>query len=99
MKPMRQRVLASLMLTFFLGFPLAGLVFVWKYAHNNIEKSAEPVARQMAADILPKWDVKVLDEVGTLQLRKSKATTEFAANKDRLGNFVSATNWKLDKST
>ena len=96
---MRPRVAAFFIVTFFLGFPLAGLVFVWKYAHSKIEDSAQPFAQAMANDILPHWDARLLDDLGTLELRKSKAEAEFVSNQRVLGNYVGTSDWRVVKSS
>lgn len=96
---MRKRVSILLAVLFFLGFPMLGLVFVWKYAHDNIQKSADQVAERVVTEVLKKWDEKTLDEFGTLDLRSSGAIKTFAAQKARLGDFVALQDWKLVKSS
>ena len=96
---MRQRLLVLLIALFFLGLPVAGLVFVWKYAHANIEKSADPFARKVVVDVLDDWDVKLLDELGTLEYRKSDQSRNFSRQRDKLGKFVSLSSLKTHKST
>lgn len=96
---MRQRWQALLITVFFLGLPVAGLVFVWKYAHANIERSAEPFARKTVEDILEDWDSKLLDDLGTLAFRQSKTEADFAKKKSLLGKYKSLDQFRLVKST
>ena len=96
---MNPRLVTLLILVFFLGLPVAGLIFVWKYAHVNIESSADPFARQIARDILEDWDAKLLDDLGTLPFRQSEMESDFDKMKPKLGRFVAIENFSLVKST
>lgn len=96
---MRNRAWIIVAVLFFLGFPLMGLLFVWNYAHSNIQKSAEPLSRNMVLEVLKKWDAKTLDEMGTLDLRKSGDIKAFADLKPRLGAFRELKDWKLMRSS
>lgn len=96
---MRHRAWIIVAVLFFLGFPLMGLVFVWNYAHSNIQKSAEPKSRDMVLEVLQKWDAKTLDEMGTLDLRKSGDIKAFAELQPKLGAFQDLKDWKLMRSS
>lgn len=91
---MNRKLATLLIIGFFVGFPLAGLIFVYKYAHVNIEKSSELAARQLAVDVLKRGSSKSLEEVGTLELRKSEAPEQFVIKEKMLGNFHTLDNLK-----
>lgn len=97
-KPMNRRVVTLLVASFFIGFPLAGLLFVWKYAHANIEKSSELVAQQMATEVLSDGSTKILEELGTLELRKSDASKQLIESEKKLGKFKSLSQLKTIRS-
>ena len=96
---MPRKLRALLAMAVFVGLPLGGLVFVWAYAHSNIEKSAEAVGKQMVLDSLKASSSQTLTEIATFNLRESPTVKDFPRTAGRMGTLKSIDSWKTTGSS
>jgi len=68
---MSKRLLVPLAFLFFLGFPAAGLVWVWNDAHGRLRRSAGPEAQTLIEKAFQAKSVEDFDVLGTVDFVKS----------------------------
>ena len=96
---LRRRLAVTAILLFFLGLPLAGMLFVYFHAHGAIRASALHFAESDVVPILQKRDYGSLQFLATLTLKKELSREKFDAEMDRLGPYGENGGFKVLRSS
>ena len=73
---------------FFLGFPLAGMLYVYNKAHSTMRVAAIPFAQEATAKILGERDYEELHFLATMSLKHKLDEIEFKEELDRWGAYI-----------
>lgn len=82
----------TLLITFFLGFPTAGLLFFWHFTHATISRVGGEFAVEALAEMQGEGGFQFLHDKATLSLRENLAEDSFAAWKSEHAD----TKWELE---
>lgn len=95
----KRRLAIIAVFVFFFGFPLAGMLYVYKAAHSTMRASATAFAQEQVPEILGKGDYETLRFYGTLTLKEKLSKQEFDGWFSELGEFESLGEFKVKRST
>ena len=79
---------------FFIGFPLAGVLYSYQRARMNMEAEAAPFAKAATLEILGEGGFEELYFLGTLILKAEISEEGFLADRERWGNLESLGEFK-----
>lgn len=86
---MRNKIILTAILLFFLGFPLAGVMFFWKDMQRKVQGSAHQFVDDVGTQVLQTWDHELLLDEGTTTLKAGLPPETFAKWKAEFGTFES----------
>jgi hypothetical protein len=95
----KSRLGLVLALAFFLGFPLAGMLFVYFQAHATMRASAIEFSQKKVAVICDTKDAEELRFLGTIDFKRDFEETDFQAPFEALGDFRELGEFKVRRST
>lgn len=95
---MAKRLGILALILFFLGFPVAGLLYFWNDAHKKVEASALTFANTTLDPAVKAWDYAALDAVSLKSMRDDMPEAAFNEHKARIGPPKGEIIWTVDKS-